>query len=107
MAIDLERLRRALPDRVVDRLDPYLEAADIVTEMRDPRVLRSLGPSATRGMLLKRGKQGVPTRIQASHHAHFDWTYEQCSSKSVSMRECVEQKKSNAAIFKIQKNSTQ
>jgi len=75
MGVNIERLQKALPARVADRLDPYLEAADIVSEMRDPRVLRALGPSATRGMILKRGKQGVPTRIQATHDAHFDWTY--------------------------------
>jgi hypothetical protein len=75
MGVNIDRLKKALPDRVIDRLDPYLEAADIVSEMRDPRVLRSLGPSAGRGMILKRGKQGVPTRIPANHSAHFDWSY--------------------------------
>ncbi|MCO4763667.1 MAG: ferritin-like domain-containing protein [Myxococcales bacterium] len=43
--------------------------------MRDPRVLRSLGPSAARGLLLKRGKQGVPNQMHSGHTAHFDWTY--------------------------------
>ncbi|RLB53008.1 MAG: hypothetical protein DRJ42_13150 [Deltaproteobacteria bacterium] len=75
MGLNIKRLQRALPQKVIDRLDPYIEAADLVTEMRDPRVLRALGPSATRGMVLKRGKQGVPTRIPANHSAHFDWSY--------------------------------
>ena len=30
-------------------------------DIRDPRVLASLGPSGVRGLLLHRGKQGVPT----------------------------------------------
>jgi hypothetical protein len=28
-----------------------------------------------RGLLLHRGKQGIPTQMPASHTAHFDWTY--------------------------------
>jgi hypothetical protein len=47
----------------------------MVAEMRDPRVLGALLPSAVRGLLLHRGKQGVPTRIASHHHAHFDWSY--------------------------------
>ncbi len=64
-----------LPPRVRDQVDAWLEAAEVVSEMKDPRVLRSLGPSAVRGLLLHRGKQGTPTKMQASHAAHFDWTY--------------------------------
>ena len=36
---------------------------------------RALAPSGVRGLLLHRGKQGVPTKIRATHAAHFDWTY--------------------------------
>ncbi len=64
-----------LPPRVRDQVDAWLEAADVVSEMKDPRVLRSLGPSSVRGLILKRGKQGEPTKMQATHQAHFDWTY--------------------------------
>ncbi len=75
--LDLERLAGLLPPRVRQALDAQIEAASVLTEMRDPRVLRSLAPSGVRGLLLHRGKQGVPTRIRASHEAHFDWTYPQ------------------------------
>jgi hypothetical protein len=70
-----EAVMTNLPPRVRDQVDAWLEAADVVSEMRDPRVLRSLGPSSVRGLLLKRGKQGEPTKMQATHQAHFDWTY--------------------------------
>ncbi len=70
-----ERLAAILPPKVTERLDPYFEALQLLAEVRDPRVLRSLGPAGVRGMLLKRGKQGVPTRVRASHEAHFDWSY--------------------------------
>ena len=39
------------------------------------RVNIASSPSGVRGLLLHRGKQGVPTRIRATHEAHFDWTY--------------------------------
>jgi hypothetical protein len=64
-----------LPPRVRDRVDAYLEIVDLFFELKDPRVLASLGPSGVRGLLLRRGKQGVPTKMQASHAAHFDWSY--------------------------------
>jgi len=51
------------------------EAIDVMSEMRDPRVLAALGPSGVRGLLLKRGKQGVPTKVRSPHEVYFDWTY--------------------------------
>ncbi|MBI2392229.1 MAG: ferritin-like domain-containing protein [Deltaproteobacteria bacterium] len=57
------------------QVDAYFEALDVIMHMKDPRVLSALGPSGLRGLVLHRGKQGVPTEIPASHRAHFDWTY--------------------------------
>ena len=73
--LDLERLARIVPARVQNALDAHRETASVFAEIRDPRVMASLAPSGVRGLLLHRGKQGVPTRIQATHSAHFDWTY--------------------------------
>jgi hypothetical protein len=70
-----ERLVNALPAKLRERLDPYIEALSIFTEVRDPRVLGALGPAGVRGLVLQRGKQGVPTKMPAHHAAHFDWTY--------------------------------
>jgi hypothetical protein len=67
-----------------DRVDAWVETASVLKEMRDPRVLRSLGPSAIRGLVLHRGKQGTPTKMRASHEAHFDWSY---ASDQPKMRE--------------------
>ena len=72
---DLTRLARILPPRIRDALDAHVEALSVFTEIRDPRVLSSLAPSGVRGLLFHRGKQGVPTRIRATHAAHFDWSY--------------------------------
>jgi hypothetical protein len=73
--LDLSRLSYILPPRVVSALDAHAEALDVFRHIRDPRVLASLVPSGVRGLLLHRGKQGVPTRIRATHEAHLDWTY--------------------------------
>jgi hypothetical protein len=73
--LDVSRLVNLLPRRMQSRLDATFEALDVLLGVRDVRVLRALGPSGVRGFVLHRGKQGVPTRIEATHHAYFDWTY--------------------------------
>jgi hypothetical protein len=69
------RLANILPQKVKNQVEAYADAASTLFEVRDPRVLSAIGPSAVRGNILKRGKQGVPTQIPSSHRAHFDWTY--------------------------------
>ncbi len=64
-----------LPSRVRNQVEGYVDALSVLFEVRDPRVLASIAPSAIRGSLLKRGKQNVPTKMPASHLAHFDWSY--------------------------------
>ncbi len=71
------RLTNILPSKVKNKVEAYADAAATLFEVRDPRVLSAIGPSAVRGTILKRGKQGVPTQIPSSHRAHFDWTYPQ------------------------------
>jgi len=69
------RVLGLLPTKVKNQLEAYADAASTLFEVHDPRVLGAIGPSAVRGTILKRGKQGVPTEIPASHRAYFDWTY--------------------------------
>jgi len=70
-----ERLVNLLPGRMRNQVSQWFEAAEIFGEMRDPKVLAAIGPAGVRGLLLQRGKQGVPTQMPASHRAHFDWKY--------------------------------
>jgi len=70
-----ERVINLLPARVRSQLEGYSDAISVLREVRDPRVLSSIGPSAVRGTLLRRGKQNTPTRMPASHDAFFDWSY--------------------------------
>jgi hypothetical protein len=73
--IDIDRLAGALPTPVRNAIDAQMETIEVLSEIHDPRVLASLAPSGFRGLVLHRGKQGVPTLVKASHNAHFDWTY--------------------------------
>lgn len=70
-----ESLLAKVPPKVKSQLESYADAVSTLLEVRDPRVLSSIGPSAVRGTILKRGKQGIPTQIPATHRAYFDWTY--------------------------------
>ena len=70
-----DRLGFLLPARMRNQLDAWFETLEVLTEIRDPRILRSIGPSGVRGLILQRGKQGGPTKTKANHSAHFDWTY--------------------------------
>jgi hypothetical protein len=65
----------ARPPSLANRLDAVVETAGLFSSMRNPRVLLALGPAAVRGLVLRRGKQGRPTEVQAHHAARFDWTY--------------------------------
>ena len=71
----LDNIRAILPTPVQNRVDAVIEVAEIFTEMKNPRVLRSMAPSAVRGLLLKAGKNGAPTAMAAAHDAHFNWDY--------------------------------
>jgi hypothetical protein len=71
----LNKLSDLLPSTMRNRLDPYVEMLGVFLGMRDPKILASLGPSGVRGLLLKRGKQGIASKMPAHHSAHFDWSY--------------------------------
>ncbi len=73
--LDAAKLTNLLPARMRERADQVIEIVNLFLEIRDPRVMRALGPSGVRGLVLRRGKQGVPTKMPATHSAHFDWTY--------------------------------
>jgi len=66
---------KLMPPIVQQRLAAWAESLSLIGEIRDPKVLASLLPSAVRGLFLRRGKQGVPTSMPATHDAWFDWTY--------------------------------
>ena len=68
-------LTSLLPATMRERADQYLETLDVLLHIRDPKVLRALGPAGVRGLVLHRGKQGTPTEMPAAHAAWFNWEY--------------------------------
>jgi hypothetical protein len=73
--MNTSHLVKLLPAKMQNQVEAYFEALEVFLEIRDPRVLMALGPAGVRGLVLKRGKQGTPTRMPAHHAAHFDWSY--------------------------------
>lgn len=73
--MNTEKLLQAIPSGVRNRIESALEAIEIVGEVRNPKVLASMLPSAGRGFVLQQGKTGEPVRMKASHEAYFDFTY--------------------------------
>ena len=64
-----------LPHEIRRRLEPYVEAVQLMTATSNPKVLRSMAMPGVRGLILQRGKQGVPTTMPSHHRVYFDWTY--------------------------------
>ena len=62
--MNTDKLLTILPQKVRQRVEPYVDAVEVLTAVKDPRVMASLGPSGVRGLFLQRGKQGVPTLDQ-------------------------------------------
>ncbi|MCU0682049.1 MAG: ferritin-like domain-containing protein [Polyangiaceae bacterium] len=95
----------ALIEPVADRAEPagatprwrnqltaYGEAASLITEVHNPKVLATLLPSALRGFVAQRGKQGVPTLMPSGHETYFDWNY---TADKPQMRELYRRAKQN------------
>ena len=70
-----DKVLDSLPEEVRRRVEPYVEAVQLMTQTNNAKVLRSMAPSGIRGLILQRGKQGVPTTMPSHHRVYFDWTY--------------------------------
>jgi hypothetical protein len=70
-----DRLWEQVPAQAKFQTEAYAEAATLVNEVHNPAVLLTLLPSAARGFVLRRGKQGSPSLMRSSHEAYFDWSY--------------------------------
>ena len=73
--MDTSTVLKGLPSHVRNRIESTLEAIDIVTEAKNPRVIASLIPSAGRGFLLQQGKAGGPVKMKSNHETYFDFSY--------------------------------
>jgi len=87
---DIRSITSHLPARYQDRLDEVLEVVSLLREIRDPKLLLTLGPSGIRGLVWKRGKQGIPAKMPASHRAYFDFS---CPADNPEMAKLYERAK--------------
>ena len=70
-----DRLIGILPDKVRNQLDALARRSPSSPRSGTRACSPRSGPPGVRGLLLQRGKQGVPTKMPAHHAAHFDWSY--------------------------------
>ncbi len=70
-----DKILQGVPANVRNRIESAVEAVGIVTETKNPRVLKSMIPSAGRGFILRQGKTGEPVKMRSNHEAHFDFNY--------------------------------
>ena len=68
------RLLNNLPLKVRNKLETWTDHINVLLAVQNPRVLRSMAPSALRGLFLQRGRRDVSV-MQARHGAHFDFQY--------------------------------
>jgi hypothetical protein len=78
------RMLEKLPLPVRNTLDRYSEWLGLAREVETIAVAKSLAPSSVRGLVLRRGKQGVASLFPASHVATIDWA---CPSDQPEMAE--------------------
>lgn len=72
--VDQNPFVQRLPLLVRTRVESFVDNLNTVLSVENVRVMRRLGPSAVRGLFLRRGRDGV-AGMQARHRAHFDFDY--------------------------------
>ncbi|MFT6397456.1 MAG: hypothetical protein ACJAYU_002209, partial [Bradymonadia bacterium] len=87
-----EELLGLLPLNMRRKVEPVLALTGLIREVKDPRALVTMGPSAVRGLLLRQGRRLDRVEIPSGHSAHFDWQYR---SENGEMRELYRRAKQN------------
>ncbi len=91
------RVAQVLPRRVVQQLELWADHLQVLIEVRNPSVVRQVLPSAVRGLFLRVGRSGEPTRMRAHHDAWFDWQYEADNAEMQSLYQKAKRLQWNAA----------
>lgn len=87
--IDSNRITRLLPVPVQRRVEAWVENINTVLSVDNPRVMRRMIPSATRGLFLQRGRAGNSTH-RASHDTYIDF---ECTGDRPKLRRLYEKAK--------------
>lgn len=71
----LDNMLTGMPNFARKRVEETLDNVSLVLNMRNPKVFRSMAPSAVRGLVLKEGKHKEHVLMQSGHAVNFDLTY--------------------------------
>ena len=79
-----------LPVEVRTRVEAWMDNVNTLLTIANMGVLKSMGPSAFRGLFRQKGRERV-AEMKSSHHAHFNFDY---PSDNGAMRALYEKAKS-------------
>ena len=71
----LNDMLMGMPTFARKRVEETLENISVVLQMKNPRVFKSMAPSAVRGLFLKEGKRKQRVAMQSGHPVSFDLSY--------------------------------
>ena len=71
----LDSMLKGMPVGARSRVEEALDNISVVLQMRNPKVFRSMAPSAVRGLALKQGKRKSRVQMSSGHPVSFDLTY--------------------------------
>lgn len=72
----VDRVLENLPAKARSKVEQVLEVIDVASEIRNPKVMMAMAPSAARGFILQKAKRGGDSvQIKAHHSATFDLQY--------------------------------
>lgn len=71
----LDSMLKGMPTGARSRVEETLDNLSVVLQMKNPKVFKSMAPSAVRGLVLKQGKQKKPVYMKSNHPVTFDFEY--------------------------------
>ncbi|RXJ74883.1 hypothetical protein CS022_01395 [Veronia nyctiphanis] len=71
----LEKMLNGMPLHAQRKVEATMDNINTLTNIKNKRVMASLGPSVVRGMFRKQGKKYDNTGMVSEHAVDFDWTY--------------------------------
>lgn len=73
--MNFDKMLNGMPHHAKNKVDATLENIGMVAHMKNPKVALSMLPSATRGMIMKKGKKQPHVKMHSGHAVHFDFEY--------------------------------
>lgn len=71
----LDSMLQGMPLGAKARVEETLDNVSTVLQIRNPKVLKSMAPSAVRGLVLQQGKKKKKVSMKSNHPVSFDFEY--------------------------------